>query len=103
MHIGTLKNKKLIQCIIDNIPIFDDFLEIYLFGSILTDKEKPNDIDIFLIYDNYSKKISDEVTCLINYLENLTGFQIDVTALSLFENEDVNFLNRMKEKYLQIK
>ncbi len=40
------KNKRIIQKIINHIELFNSFVNVYLFGSIIKGEKNPNDIDI---------------------------------------------------------
>ncbi len=52
-----------------NISLFNNFKEVYLFGSALY-KESPNDIDLLLIFDD-SKGIKIDRLILIKELEKI--------------------------------
>lgn len=86
-----------------NTSTFRHFNEIYIFGSILNDESSPNDIDILLIYNEFSDELiiflKDAFTIFNHYCELF----VDVTALSIEEENETHFLKRLGLKYLKIK
>jgi hypothetical protein len=74
-----------------------------LFGSLLSAEKNPNDIDILLIYSEFSNNIIDDLNIIYSSFANLSGFQIDLTVLSVEEEKDTNFLKRLNSKYLKLK
>lgn len=93
------KTEKIIR---ENIVLFNSFKNVYLFGSILNINKVPNDIDILLIYEKFSSDLIDEINIIRSTLENLSGFFIDLTVLSVEEEKEVKFLKRIN-KYIKIK
>lgn len=93
------KTEKIIR---ENIVLFNSFKNVYLFGSILNINKVPNDIDILLIYEKFSNDLIDEINIIRSTLENLSGFFIDLTVLSVEEEKEVKFLKRIN-KYIKIK
>ena len=86
-----------------NIKLFNSFNSIYLFGSILNIEKTPNDIDILLIYSEYSNKIIDDLNIIYSVFANLSELPIDLTVLSAKEEKDTTFLKRLNAKYLKLK
>lgn len=85
------------------IALFDSFESVYLFGSVLDPKAIANDIDILAIYKEYSDKIGSDVKTIPDELEKVSGWPIDLTALSVEEEKDIAFLERIKHRYLRLK
>ena len=83
--------------------MFEQFDRVYLFGSVLDDHKAPNDVDILLIYKQYTTKIIEEISRVLSSLENLLGIAIDLTVLSVEEEKDTQFLNRIKPHVLKLK
>lgn len=98
-----LKNNYIVKLIHNNITLFEQFDRVYLFGSVLDDCKEPNDVDILLIYNQYTTKIADEVRSVLFSLENLLGIAVDLTVLSVEEEKDVKFLNRIMPHVLKLK
>lgn len=98
-----LKNNYIVELIQNNIALFDQFDRVYLFGSVLDDHKEPNDVDILLIYNQYTTKITEEISRVLSSLENLLGIAIDLTVLSVEEEKDTQFLNRIKPHVLKLK
>lgn len=94
--------EKIVSLIKLYIHLFDDFENVYLFGSIL-DKKFPNDIDILLIYSKFSDNLICSTNNISNELQKILNFPIDLTVLSLEELKEVKFLNKIKLKYIRIK
>lgn len=100
-------NSKLIIKINDrieeNIRYFDSFDHIYIFGSILNSECIPNDIDILLIYREYSEKVIKDFDSICTCFIQLDGLYVDFTVLSNLEEQESKFLERLSGKYLKIK
>lgn len=105
MDISTeLKTKdNVIQKIIYHIEMFQSFESIYLFGSILNEKKNSNDIDLLLIYKDFSSSILIELSKIRNTFKQLYGFYFDLTVLSENEAEESKFIIKLNSKYLKIK
>lgn len=97
-----LKNS-VTKYIEQNISIFQTFKNIYLFGSILDDNSTPNDIDILLIYSEYSERIKLDSAVISSVLENKFGLPVDLTILSMNEEKETMFLSRLNSLYLKLK
>ena len=93
----------VIQKIIYNIEMFQSFENIYLFGSIIDEKKNPNDIDLLLIYKDFSSSILIELDKIRNTFKEVYGFYFDLTVLSENELEELNFIIRLNSKYLKLK
>ena len=91
------------ELIIEYISLFDSFKHVYLFGSSLDSMILHNDIDIILLYPEYSNKIGDDLRLISDELEKASGMVVDLTALSIEEEKDTAFLNRIKPHYLKLK
>lgn len=98
-----LKNNYIVELIKNNITLFKLFDRVYLFGSVLEDDKEPNDVDILLIYCEYTDKTTKEINRVSNCLEHLLGISVDLTVLSMEEEKDVQFLNRIKPHVLELK
>ena len=86
------------------MPLFDDFREVYLFGSVLDAKNNaPTDVDLLLIYTTISVNILESVKEIRSTLEPQCGLPIDLTVLSVTEEQDIRFLDRLKFSYFKIK
>jgi len=85
------------------IKLFNSFNNIYLFGSILNIEKTPNDIDILLIYSEYSNNIINDLNIICSVFVNLSELPIDLTVLSVEEEKDTKFLKRLNSKYFKLK
>ena len=85
------------------MPLFAPFKHVYLFGSALNPNIPHNDIDILVIYTEYSKKLSSELELICIKLEKACGLPVDLTVLSVEEVTDTAFLERIKPHYLKLK
>jgi predicted nucleotidyltransferase len=86
-----------------HIKLFNSFKNIYLFGSILNIEKTPNDIDILLIYSEYSNNIINDLNIICSVFANLSELPIDLTVLSVEEEKNTTFLKRLNSKYLKLK
>lgn len=86
----------------EKVRLFDPFSRVYLFGSALFSRQAA-DIDILLIYDEYSP---DEVAEYVDSVDKqlspfLNGVPTHFTILSEDELAETGFLARIS--YLKIK
>lgn len=97
------KGNSIVEVIKQQISLFESFDNVYLFGSALGVSETPNDIDILLIYSEYSIKMLNDLRIICSVLEEATGLLVDLTVLSVEEEKDTEFLKRINPKYIKIK
>ena len=94
-------------CILDliekHISVFARFSKVYLFGSTIIQEGTSNDLDLLLIYEVYSDDLMTECKRIRTELSKLAGLPIDITALSMEEVVETNFLKRLHNKYIQVK
>ena len=70
---------------------------------MLDDSAIPNDIDILLIYSEYSYKIQQDFIAISSVLEKEFGLPVDLTVLSTNEERETKFLDRLNSSYLKLK
>lgn len=101
----TLKeiNNTIYELLIKNLGLFDPFESVYLFGSAITEPIFYNDIDILIIYSNYTPDIECALKSMLNKIEGETEVSIDLTVLSIEEEQEVKFIERIAPYYLKIK
>ena len=87
----------------EHISLFSSFKYAYLFGSVLIPGAINNDIDILLIYVDYSDTLLKDLKLISDTLEEKLGLCIDLTVLSEQEESETNFLSKLKNQYLRIK
>ena len=68
-----LEKNNIINLIKQNMNLFGAFDEVYVFGSILDSEKYSNDIDILLLYSNFSYGILASISSIIKCIEHLTG------------------------------
>ena len=98
-----LRKSEAIQLIADSIKLFDGFDKVYVFGSILDTDRHSNDIDILLLYSVFSARIESSIACITHYLESISGYPLDITALSFEEEKEINFIYRLSNRILCVK
>ncbi|MDR7247354.1 putative nucleotidyltransferase [Bacillus pumilus] len=105
MDILIALNKKdsVIQKIIYHIKLFESFENVYLFGSIINEKRIPNDIDLLLIYKDFSSRLLIDLDKISTIFDQLYGFSFDLTVLSEYEEDESSFLIRLNSNYLRLK
>lgn len=96
-----LKNVKAI--IEKRADLLMNFREVYIFGSVVSGRKFPNDIDLLLIYDEYKKDMLNEIETIRLQVEGKINIQVDVTALSKIEIDETCFLSRLQYNYLKVK
>ena len=104
MNILMESSESIIKVIKENIALFKSFEHVYLFGSVLDFDAIHNDIDILIIiYKEYSNIITSDLQLISAVLEKATGMLVDITSLSVEEEKDTAFLEKLKQRYLKIK
>jgi len=94
---------KVMDVIKYNFFLLNTFEDAYLFGSTLKGIEKINDIDILLIYKDFSEDIVTKTCAIRDLLEHVTGISADITTLSEHELAETRFLQELNGVYLKIK
>ena len=102
LEISNIKDNVL-KCVKQHISMFKNFDHVYLFGSILKANTAPNDIDVLLIYTDYSDKISTACCAIRSILEEEIGLPVDLTVLSSNEERNTGFLKRIQPLCLKLK
>ena len=91
-----LKNTKLMSKVHNLITENkEEILDIVIFGSSVKGKEKPRDIDLFVIYKT---KVNSELSYKIKKEFEILGFEIDLVAKNYSGLFDSSFIAR--ESYL---
>ena len=85
-----------------NINLFTDFDEVYIFGSLIKQKEYIIDIDILLIYSPSANYINGIVKSINKELSKTFDVPFDFTVLTKNELNDTDFLNKIND-YVKIK
>lgn len=98
-----IESNNISQFIKQHIILFNSFKNVYLFGSILQTSTVPNDIDILLIYSGDSSKVIYELNSIRSRLETISGLSIDLTVLSIEEEKDTKFLEKITPYHLKLK
>lgn len=80
----------------EHLFLLQNIEHAYLFGSVLDVNKKPNDIDILIIYSNYTDKIRKQLQEFSEALESDIGLPVDLTILSIEEEKEVQFLKRIE-------
>lgn len=92
----------IVEFMSDHATLLDGFDRAYLFGSILSVSDAPNDIDLLLIYSEYSFDMIRSSEQIASILEQQFRLPVDLTILSALEAEETNFLKRIV-RYLKLK
>lgn len=100
-----LENKcKNIPVIIrEHMDLFAAFEEVYLFGSTLDPDVIQNDVDLLVIYKEFRDEINRDVNEILYKLQETCEMPIDLTALSITEQKNTDFLKKLGSHYLKIK
>lgn len=94
----------IITLIKQHVSLFDDFVNVYLFGSVLDNKNNdPKDVDLLLIYAAQSDTLVSAVEIIRSTLWNESGMPIDLTVLSIAEEQEVHFIKRLNSLCLKVK
>lgn len=87
----------------EHIYLFEPFEDVYLFGSILDPDVFHNDIDLLVIYQEFTQDIYTSVIRIQCELQEVCRKSIDLTALSVAEEKDTAFLKKIEQNFLKIK
>ena len=93
----------ILELIKKHISFFEPFKCVYLFGSATNPDLVHNDIDLLVIYEKYSQEIENALKKISNELQKVTDLPIDLTVLSVEEEKDIAFLEKIAPNYLKIK
>ena len=85
----------LIELIKKYLPLLNDVGQVYVFGSTLASNKIPSDIDVLIIYSEYSNTIQRQISEFEKHLESESGLPIDLTILSFEEEHQVGFLGKV--------
>lgn len=88
-------HNNLIEAVRKYISLLHAAEAVYLFGSVLNANKMPNDIDILIIYLEYTTTIHHQAKEFTEKIENATGLAVDLTILSAEEEKEVRFLERI--------
>lgn len=94
-------HRYLIETVRKYIPLLCEVEAVYLFGSVLDVDKTPNDIDILIIYLEYKNVMHQYVKEFAAKVESTSGLKVDLTMLSVEEEKEVRFLERINS--LQLK
>lgn len=96
-------NNIIIEQVRKHITPFDSFEHVFLFGSALELNAINNDIDILIIYTEYSSKFNNDLILFSNKLKKEIDMLVDITSLSVEEEKETQFLDRIKFHCLKLK
>ncbi len=96
-------NKDIIKQIKKYTKQFDTIKHAFLFGSFLKHKKRIHDIDLLLIYSEYTSEVKNDLMKLENKLKKEIETFVDITSLSVEEEKEIKFLDRIKPHYLKLK
>lgn len=89
-------HQSIVNIVKEHLFLLKDIEHAYLFGSVLDANKKPNDIDVLIIYIDYTDKIRKQLQEFAKALESDSGLPVDLTVLSYEEEKEVQFLKRFK-------
>lgn len=103
MDIFVKSENNILELIRKQSSLFNLFESVYLFGSAMNPSLIHHDIDILIVYAKYSKEIENALQKVADKLGEASGLPIDLTALSIQEEQDTAFLKKIHPRYLKIK
>lgn len=96
MNTLTKLNDLILELKQKSNSFFDCFESIYVFGSSINEKSRPNDIDLLFVYSVYCSDIVSNMEYISCKLEEELHIPIHLTVLSNEELQKTNFLYRIK-------
>ena len=97
--INSNERNCVLEFILQHISLFHYFDHVYLFGSMLDKNKSPGDIDLLLIYSEYSTDMLDSIGHICFLLEDTFHLPVDLTVLSFEELIDTDFLRKVISYY----
>ena len=97
------KKREIIRIILNDLELFKSFDFVYLFGSLVKGDKKPSDVDLLLIYKQYSDKLLVDIDKISIAFKSLHELSFDFTVISENEEKEINFINRLDCSYIRIK
>lgn len=86
----------IIDLIKKYLHLLNDVEQVYVFGSMLEQDKIPSDIDVLIIYSEYSNTIQRQIREFETQLANETKMSVDLTILSYEEEKQVCFLEKIR-------
>lgn len=96
-------NNDIVERVRKHIKPFGSFMHVFLFGSALELDTIINDVDILIIYKEFSDEFQNDLIRFSNELQRETGLLADITALSVEEEKETGFTDRIKSRCLKLK
>ena len=96
-------NNDIIERVRKHITPFNSFENVFLFGSVLEPNTINNDIDILIIYTECLTEFNNDLMLFSSELEKEIGMPIDITSLSIEEEKETKFLDRIMPHCLKLK
>lgn len=87
---------KLLEMVKKHVPLLNDVEQVYVFGSSLNPNRIPNDIDVLILYSEYSSTIQHQIKEFERQLANESKLPVDLTILSFEEENQVEFLEKVR-------
>lgn len=97
------RKSKITQLILHHIELFDSFDNVYLFGSLVKDANEPEDVDLLLLYNEYSNKILFKIDKICTVFMELYQLTFDITVLSKNEEAEIDFISKLHLNHLKLK
>ncbi len=89
------KRNNILNFLFQHTSLFRCFEHAYLFGSVLREDKYPGDMDLLLIYSEYSDNILNDMERIQSLLEGIFHLPVDLTVLSFEELTDTDFLRKI--------
>lgn len=83
------------------LHLLEDVERVYIFGSSVDLYKMPNDIDILILYSEYSKIIQQQIDEFKRQLEGESKLPVDLTILSYEEEQQIDFLGKVSSIQLK--
>ncbi|TGM74292.1 nucleotidyltransferase domain-containing protein [Leptospira mtsangambouensis] len=95
--------KTIVDQFTEKIVLFKSFEHIFIFGSILKENKKPNDIDVLLLYSEYSNQLLTEFRYIKKEFSYFQEKPFSFIALSIKEEAETGFLKKLNPNPLKVK
>lgn len=102
MHTLMASTDRFAEVLLRHKSLFSSFDCVYLFGSSLKKQAVPKDVDLLIVYSEYSERILQNAESVCPALESILHLPIDLTVMSFDELQETDFLRKIKH-YTRIK
>ena len=77
LSVKTCERDNILNGLLQHMPLFRSFEHAYLFGSVLCENKYPGDMDLLLVYSEYSDGILSDTEHIQSFFEETFHLPVD--------------------------